>query len=78
MAPLALVTIFPPGCQVMSLALLGFKVGHQVVSLALPHCLGMPFWHYQLVLSLYLHQQESHHLSFKKVPHSVSEREPDP
>ena len=56
----------------MSLALLGFKVGHQVVSLALPHCLGMPFWHYQLLLSLYLHQLESHKLSFNKVTHSLS------
>ena len=43
------------------------KVGHQVMSHALPHCLGLPYWHYQLVLSLYLHQLESHQLSFKKV-----------
>ena len=50
----------------MSLALLGSKVGHQVVSLALPHCLGMLYWHYQLVLSLYLHQSESHQLSLQK------------
>ena len=35
------------------------KVGHQVVSLALLHCLGLPYWHYQLVLSWYLHQPES-------------------
>ena len=39
------------------------KVGHQVTSHALPHCLGLPYWHYQLVLSLYLHQLESHQLS---------------
>ena len=35
--------------------------------LALPHCLGMPYWHHQLVLSWYLHQPESHQLSLKKV-----------
>ena len=29
---------------------------NQVDSLALPHCLGMPYWLYQLVLSWYLHQ----------------------
>ena len=57
----------------MSLAFLGSKFGHQVVSLVLPHCLGLPFWHYQLVLSLYLHQPESHQLSLQKVSHSVSE-----
>ena len=56
----------------MSLALLGSKVGHQVVSLALPHCLGMPYWHYQLVLSLYLHQPESHQFSLHKVLESLS------
>ena len=51
------------------------KVGHQVTSHALPHCLGLPFWHYQLVLSLYLHQLESHQLSLHKVSHSLSEFE---
>ena len=55
-----------------SLALLGSKVGHQVVSFALPHCLGMPYWHYQLGLSLYLQQSESHQLSLHK-PLSVSQ-----
>ena len=35
------------GHQVMSLALLVSKIGHQVVLLALPHCLVMPYWHYQ-------------------------------
>ena len=62
--------------QAMSLALLGSKVGHQVVSLALPHCNGMPYWHYQLVLSLYLHQPESHQFSLQKglgLSESVSE-----
>ena len=54
------------GHQMTSLALLGSKVGHQVVSLALPHCLGVPYWHYQLVLSWYIHQPESHQLSLKK------------
>ena len=29
------------------------KVGHQVASLALPHCLGLSYWHYQLVLTSY-------------------------
>ena len=29
----------------------------------LPHCLELPFWHYHLVLSWYLHQPESHQLS---------------
>ena len=51
--------------QVTSLALLGSKVGHQVVSLALPHyCLGMPYWHYQLVLSLYIHQPDISKVKF--------------
>ena len=72
MAPLALVAnlatrwrhlhwlqIWPPdGATCIS-----SKVGHQVVSLALPHCLGRLYWHYQLVLSWYLHQPESHQLS---------------
>ena len=42
------------------------KFGHQMApleSLALPHCLGLPYWHYQLVLSWYLHQPESHQLN---------------
>ena len=51
------------------------KSGYQVVLLALPHYLGMPYWHYQLVLSLYLHQPESHQLSLHKVLELVSERE---
>ena len=64
--------------QVTSLALLGFKVGLQVVSLALPNSLGLPYWHYQLVLSWYLHQPESHKLSLNKVSQSVSYCHPDP
>ena len=34
---------------------------------ALPHCLELPYWHYQLVLSWYLHQPESHKLSLTNV-----------
>ena len=34
---------------------------------ALPDCLELPYWHYQLVLSWYLHQPESHQLSLHKV-----------
>merc|ERR1719458_2201228 len=41
--------------------------------LALPHCLGLPYWHYQLVLSWYLHQPESHQLSLHKVSESVKD-----
>ena len=52
--------------QMTSLALFGSKVGHQVVSLALPHCFGMSYWHHQLVLGWYLHQQESHQLSLQQ------------
>ena len=44
-----------------------YKFGHQVMSLALSYCLGLPYWHYQLVLSWYLHQPESHQLSLQKV-----------
>ena len=50
------------------------KGGHQVVSLAslaLSQCLGLPYWHYQFVLSWYLHQLESHQLSFKKLAYLV-------
>ena len=54
------------GHQVTSLALLGSKVSHQVVSHALPHCLGMPYLQYLLVLHWYLHQPESHQLSLHK------------
>ena len=32
------------------------KVGHQAALLVLLHCLRLPYWHYQLVLSWYLHQ----------------------
>ena len=42
---------------------------------ALPHCLGLPFWHYQLVLTWYLHQSESHQLSFKNVSNVLTQLE---
>ena len=45
----------------------------QMTPLALPHCLGLFYWLYQLVLSWYLHQPESHQLSFKKVSQWVTE-----
>ena len=32
-----------------------------------PGCVTWTFWHFQLVLSLYLHQPESHQTSFNKV-----------
>ena len=35
--------------------------------LASPHCLELPNWHHQFVLSWYLHQPESHQLSFKSM-----------
>ena len=43
-----------------------YKFGHLVAPLALPHCLCLPYWHHQLVLSCYLHQPQSRHLSLKK------------
>ena len=46
-----------------------YNFSHQVAS----HCLGMPYWQYQLVLSWYPHQPESHQLSLNKVLDSVSE-----
>ena len=54
------------------------KFDHQMASLeslALPHCLGLPYWHHQLILSWYLHQPESHQLSLNKW---LSFREQDP
>ena len=45
---------------------IGSKVGNQVVSHTLPHCLGMLYLHDQLVLSLYIHQPESHQLSLQQ------------
>ena len=38
------------------------KFAHQTKSHTLPDCLGLPYWHYQLVLTWYLHQPESHQL----------------
>ena len=39
--------------QVATLVLhcIGSKVGHQVAKRALSHCIGLPYWHYQLVSS---------------------------
>ena len=36
------------------------------ILMLLIHCLGLPYWHYQLVLSWYPHQPESHQLSLHK------------
>ena len=63
MAPFALVPIFPPH----GACCISHKFGHQIAQLAFLHCLGLPYWHYQLVLSWELHQLESHKLSFNKV-----------
>ena len=71
---------------------IGSTFSHQVAPLALfpklatrsrhLHCYialaWIAYWHYQLVLSWYLHQPESHQLSFNNVSHSLSERQPDP
>ena len=35
--------------------------------LALPHCVGLPYWHHQLVSSCYHHQPESHQSSLQIV-----------
>ena len=43
------------------------KFGHQVASHALPYFLGLSYWQYQLVLSGYLHQTESHQLSLRSL-----------
>ena len=56
----------------------GSNIVHQVGSHALPHCMELPYWHYQLVLSWYLHQPESHQLSLNKVAQLVSCWHPDP
>ena len=37
------------------------------------HCLGLPYCHYQLVLTWYLHQPESHQLSLHKVLYLVTD-----
>ena len=49
------------------------KFAHQTKSHALPDCLGLPYWHYQLVLTWYLHQPESHQLSFKNVSYVLTD-----
>ena len=55
-----LTSIYRPTC-------ISNKFAHQVESHALQHCLELTYWHYQLVLTWYLHQPESHQLSFKNV-----------
>ena len=55
---------------------IGSKVGHQIESLSLPHCLRMLHWHFQLVLSRYLHQPESHQLSLQQ-PLLLTDRQTD-
>ena len=69
------------GHQVAPLALvpkLAIRWRHlQILQICPPlvasHYLGLPYWHCQLVLSWYLHQPESHKLSFKNVAQSVSD-----
>ena len=46
---------------------IGSKFGQQLALLALLHCLGLPNWHHQLVLSYYPNLPESHQLSLQKV-----------
>ena len=41
------------------------KSGHQVVPFALLHCLGLPYWHHQLLLSWFFIQQPDSHQSKK-------------
>ena len=43
--------------------------------LSLIHCLEMPYGHYQLLLSWYVFQPESHQLSLQNLSHSVSDRD---
>ena len=65
MVPLALVANLPTRWRHLHVPTsIGSKVGHQVGPLELLHCLELSCWHYQLVLSWYLHQPESHQLSF--------------
>ena len=60
-------------CSSASATCIASNVGHQIALLALLHCLGLPYWHYQLVLSWYPHQPESHQLSLQKLSHSVTD-----
>ena len=46
---------------------IGSNFSYQVAPLVLPHCLWLPYWHHQLVLSCYLHQPTSHQLCLQKV-----------
>ena len=49
-----------------------------LIILALPHCIGLSYWLYQLVLSWYLHEPESTQLSFSKVSDIRTDGHPDP
>ena len=49
------------------------EVGHQIALFALLHCLGLPYWHYQLVLSWYPRQPESHQLSLTEVSYGLTD-----
>ena len=72
--------ICPPG----GATCISCKLGHQVaqhelirnVVIRWRHLFELPYWHYQLVLSWYLHQPESHQISLKKMlywlTHSVT------
>ena len=54
----------------LMLDIVGDKCKIQIeLKIALPHCLGLPYWHYQLVLSWYLHQPETHQLSQQNISH---------
>ena len=51
--------------QMASLALLT-NLQTRLLSPVLPDCLGLPYWHTQLVLTWHLHQPESHQLSLQQ------------
>ena len=49
------------------------KLATRLWILVLLHYLGLPYWHYQLVLSWYPHQPESHQLCWYNLSQSVRE-----
>ena len=66
--------IWSPDCAIC----ISSKFGHQMaplalVTIALSYCLWLTYCFYQFVLSWYLHQPESHQLSFKKVSYSLTD-----
>ena len=79
MAPLALVTNLATRWHWFKIwssagaTCIASKVGYQISLLAFLHCLGLPYWHYQLVFSWYPHQPESHQLSLNKVCYILSD-----